>query len=657
MCGIAGVWGPESMPPALVKAMTDTLSHRGPDDEGFLAVDVDKASVSSLIGPDSKVHGKAIESFQLNANLYLGHRRLSIIDPSPAGHQPMSDNDNSCWIVFNGEIYNYIELREELKSTYSFRTNTDTEVVLAAYKVWGKSCVDRFNGMWAFVIYDQKNRLLFGSRDRFGVKPLYYTFADNKFSFASEIKGLLALPFVERRLNSNAVFDYLTMSLEEQEIEGFFKGIYELKPANSFKLNMDNGKFEKWQYFGLEYSDQWERYDTNQAESHISKVRELLFNAVRLRLRSDVPVGSCLSGGVDSSSVVCIINELLKDEKFAQIGEHQKVFTACYRQPEIDESRWAKLVAEKTNATWHQCYPNAEELLIDLEDLVRTQDIPFGSTSIYSQFRVMKLAADNGMKVILDGQGGDELFTGYTPFYRAFFAEMLKSADFNRLWNEWKYMVNAPIGQKEVSFSLLKLAMLKILPVSLKRALKKMYRKENSYISQEFWSQEQPRLDRMDQRGYTSLNSMLHSLMTGVNLKVLLKYEDRNSMRFSIESRTPFADDLPLIEALFKMPSSYKINNGWSKFLLRESMMGILPDEIRTRRDKVGFATPEYFWLNSIGNDLCDYLTDDLEDLYNVKRLRSDWTTLLKKQSQIGISNIWKFINLAVWLKVYRVNV
>jgi asparagine synthase (glutamine-hydrolysing) len=653
MCGIAGIHGGQPLPAEFVARMTGVLRHRGPDDEGFLAVNTANGNVRHVTGADSQVEGERIEAFTSPANLFLGHRRLSIIDPTPAGHQPMANGDQTLWIVFNGEIYNYVELRAELKNAgYSFRTASDTEVILAAYAAWGRECVTRFNGMWSFVLYDRRNNQLFGSRDRFGVKPLYYFSAGGNFAFASEIKALLTLPFIEKKINPAAVFDYLAHGLTEAD-GCFFDGILELPPAHCFVRELATGAMKTWRYYTLCHAEEWERFRPQRMAESLEAVRELVINAVRLRLRSDVAVGSCLSGGVDSSTIVCAINRLLGEADISQVGERQKVFTACYDHEAIDESKWAEIVVNNTRTAWSRTYPKANEMLVDLEDLVYCQDVPFGSTSIYAQYRVMRLARENGVKVLLDGQGGDELFTGYTPFYTAFYGDMLRNCDVAGLLRECGELGNASLSLPTLIRNLLRDAAIGAVPRWLRKPLYHLNARENIYIRRDFWHAHRSRVELMWERRPKGLSDMLFKLMTGDNLQNLLRFEDRNSMRFSVESRTPFADDINLINYVFSLPAAYKIHNGWSKYLLRESMSGIVPDDIRRRKDKIGFATPEYYWLNELKDELREYLSPDLGEYLDVPALRNDWGTLLGGQSRTGITAVWRFINLAVWRKVY----
>ena len=656
MCGIAGIFNSnQNIRTEWIVRMTNALKHRGPDDEGYLAVDTKTKDLNPLAGVDSKVKYPRIEEYNNDADLFFGHRRLSILDPSSLGHQPMSNNDKTLWIIHNGEIYNYRELREELKSLgFNFQTNTDTEVLLAAYQEWGEGCLGKLNGMWAFVIYDKRENCLFGSRDRTGVKPLYYYLDSNFFAFASEIKSLVRIPMIKTGINPNAVFDYFVFNWQESEEEGFFKNICELQPSHGFHYCLTTKTLKKWKYYDLKFTECWQDFDKNKLKGFTEKINELVFNAVSLRLHSDVPVGFCLSGGIDSSTVVCIVNKILEKGNIDQIGERQRVLTACYDNDKaIDESKWAELVTESTKTTWYRTFPDSKDFLEDLEDLVYTQDIPFGSTTIYAQYRVMKLAKESNIKVLLDGQGADELFAGYQAYYRTFFAEILRNLNISAFIRELKNLDNSPLNMKFLLTSLAKLYCARVFPPPIKRYLFKVNNKEFKYLNNDFWDENSVRLESLKNKADTSLNLMLHKHINRQSLKSLLRYEDRNSMRFSIEARTPFADDTELIEYVFQIPSVYKIHNGWSKYLLRESIKGLIPEEIRLRKDKVGFATPEFRWLNEMKNEFKEYITTDMEEFIDTKKLLGDWDLLINGQVKSGVTTIWRFINFAVWKKVY----
>jgi asparagine synthase (glutamine-hydrolysing) len=513
---------------------------------------------------------------------------------------------------------------------------------------WGEKCIEKFNGMWAFVIYDSRKNIIFGARDRFGVKPFYYFLGQNYFAFASEIKAILKLPFVQKSINPSAVFDYLILGMEEIEEESFFKNILELRPSHAFTFDLSCNKFTKWKYYTLEYTDRWEKFKSNSAAEYISEIQNLLIRSVEIRLRSDVPVGSCLSGGIDSSTIVCIINRLLQKKSIGEVGKQQRVFTVGHEVEEIDERKWAAMIVDHTRALHQISIPKSDELQNDIEDLVRTQDFPFGSTSIYAQYRVMKMAKEAGIKVLLDGQGGDELFAGYKGFYGVYAFEILKNMDFYTFAREYKHIGNAAVGSRALLSFLCKVFAANIIPKSLMQFSIKSLIRESGYIKPEFWNKYKYRLEVIENKTQKSLNQALNRYMS-FNLKTLLRYEDRNSMRHSIECRTPFADDINLIEYLSKIPAVYKIHNGWSKYLLRQAAKDIIPEKIRTRTDKIGFATPENLWIAQSKHLIQENLTEGLSEYININKLIKDWNFLTA-----GPNNIWRFINFVIWKKIYN---
>lgn len=650
MCGISGIYSRQAnIDKTIIKSMNNCIAHRGPDDEGFLAYSSETKKVYEL---DSHT----FREFNEQANLFLGHRRLSIIDTSSAGHEPFKDPTGKYFLDFNGEIYNYIELREDLiRKGYKFHSKTDTEVLLYLYIEYKEKCLGFLNGMWSFVILDTERNILFGARDRFGVKPFYYFLDNNYFIFASEIKALLKAPQINRSINTTAAFDFLAAGRMLEPNITMFQNISELEPSHYFTLNLINNSFEKTKYYELDYTDKFEKFDEKKSKNYITEIREKIIKAVNLRLRSDVAIGSCLSGGIDSSSIVCVINSLMKDHTIEQVGDLQKVFTASYPGTAIDETNWAEIVVKQTKTDWYQTFPDSKSLLVDLEKLVYAQDVPFGSTSIYSQYRVMKLASENKIKVLLDGQGGDELFTGYTYFLRPLYNELIRYRDFGALINEYRNSGNSPLGKMELNKMFGKSFANLFLPSSIKKKLISYIEPENLLIQKSFYDNNFERMKAGKLMEFTSLNSSLHNQFTISSLRELLKYEDRNSMNFSIEARTPFADDINLIEYVFNIPGSYKIRNGWTKYLMRESMKGIVPEKILTRTDKVGFATPEYYWLNDIKDNLKDYFTKDLNDYMDINKILNEWDLIFTKQKKTGITNFWRFINFAMWKKVYNI--
>jgi asparagine synthase (glutamine-hydrolysing) len=652
MCGICGIVARKrNVNFQEVKQLNDAIAHRGPDDEGFVSYN----SASRNIVETKRNTLQQADNLRSEFNIHLGHRRLSIIDVSEGGHQPFRDDTGKYFLVFNGEIYNYIELRSALEQRgVIFRSGTDTEVLLNLYIEYGEECLSMLNGMWSFVILDVDKNELFGSRDRFGVKPFYYFLDKDHFIFSSEIKSLLRSPHVKTGINDPAAFDYLAGGRLTDPVSTMFSNIVELDTSSYFRLDLNSFSFVKKPYYELKFNNKWESFNADKAVSYTENVREKIINAVSLRLRSDVQVGSCLSGGIDSSSIVCVINMLLKDHKLSQIGDLQKTFTASYPGTVIDESKWAALVTESVMTDSIKTYPKPEEFADDLEKLVYVQDVPFGSTTIYSQYRVMKLASENGIKVLLDGQGADELFTGYTYFIRPFYNEMIKNGDIRSLINEIRYVGNSPLNAKEL-VNTLNISIAKLfLPPQIKRKLYNLKVRQNYLLNKDFYSKYESRIDLGRVLEYTGLNIALYDQFTRTSLKELLKYEDRNSMNFSIEARTPFADDIDLIEYVFQMPSSYKIRDGWTKYILREAMTGIIPEKIRRRTDKLGFATPEYFWLNSMKDEIKDYFTPDLNEYFDTSKILQNWDSIITGESQTGFTDIWRFINFAVWKKVFQ---
>jgi asparagine synthase (glutamine-hydrolysing) len=652
MCGITGIIYNDTLCDAQdIQAMSDAIAHRGPDGEGFIAINTHLGQITELGGPRTLVSLPPLARFGANADLYLAHRRLSIIDLTTAGHQPMPNKQKDIWVTFNGEIYNYKSLKNELRE-FEFKSNTDTEVLLYAYQKWGVYCLERFNGMWAFVIYDAKKKILFGARDRFGVKPLYYTQNAGFFAFNSEIKGLLAKCDVSRNINIDVSLAYLRYGLDFFSGETFFKEISELQPSHFFIYDIDAKKLTIEKYYELSFDDKWEKFDNKKCEKYLEGTQERVINAVDLRLNADVRIGSCLSGGMDSSAIVCSINKLLQQKRYNAIGPRQGVITACYENSPIDESKWAKIIADEVNAEWHRVFPKGEDLLADLNDLVYSQDIPFGSTSIYAQYRVMKAAKEAGITVMLDGQGGDELFTGYTPYYYAYYADAKTNKDFDLLAEEQRYIHNTPLGNIDIKKWFIKNELKNLIrtycPDTIKNILRRLIRHpELKYIL----------LSGKKYKNYTysTLNQMLYTLMSFSSLSTLLKYEDRNSMRFSIESRTPFADDIDLIEYVFSIPGVYKIHHGWSKYLLRRSMSEFVPASIINRTDKVGFATPEYEWLDKIKPYIFDDISPDIGSILNIRLMKKNWNKIYNMQNKTGVTNIWRYINFILWFNVYKV--
>ncbi|HEU4716924.1 MAG TPA: asparagine synthase (glutamine-hydrolyzing) [Bacteroidia bacterium] len=660
MCGISGIAGFSSQQDILEAAvkMNAAIRHRGPDGEGFLVVSENEtvscfssdtpAEIISSSFPHSPK--KNISEQKNAAKIVLAHRRLAIIDTSPAGHQPLCSADGNTWITYNGEVYNYIELRTELEQHgYTFRTRTDTEVILAAYDKWGKSCCEKFNGMWAFVIWDSRKKMLFGSRDRFGVKPFYYYHDKNVFTFASEQKALLKNPFVQTSLSEVAVADYFVAGEIEYREESFFRNILELFPGCAFTLGTESGAFTQWQWFSPEEQEEEANYTEAQYAKFIGETRELLTEAVRLRMRSDVPVGSCLSGGIDSSAISGIIGDMISRHEKINVGERLKLFTAVFDDAEIDERKWAAEMVSRTGAEWFTVTPEPGELVRDIEELIFSQDVPIWSTSTYAQHRVMKLVRDNGIRVVLDGQGGDELFAGYKPYFIPFWNELrsagqtgILAAEKNAFGLHEAKLYNRRERLKQVTFP--------SLPLSLRLLVQKNYFPDIAYLDKALIS-----VYKKNYRPVSppkTLNEALRGEFVNTRLKGYLKCEDRCSMWHSVESRTPFADDHKLIGRVFRIPGTMKIRNATTKYLLREAAAPFIPDSIRNRKDKLGYATPNNKWITQLRDQFRPYFEQDFGGILKKEKLLKDFDTFFSVEGMPENGRTFRFIAFAVWKKV-----
>ncbi|CAN5828451.1 asparagine synthase (glutamine-hydrolyzing) [soil metagenome] len=658
MCGISGILklkGSSADLLAAARKMNSTLSHRGPDGEGLLIVD-DAGKTITAFTEDTPneiytarfPHSPHTSSSEINtlARFVFAHRRLAIQDLSPAGHQPLCTMDESVWITFNGEIYNHIELRAELENLgHHFFTNTDTEVILAAYQQWGKECLHRFNGMWAFVLWDKKANILFGSRDRFGVKPFYYYKDEEVFAFASEQKALLKNPFVKTGINSAAVADYFVAGEIEYKEEGFFKNIIELFPACAFEIQLSSGEFKKYTWYSLPEKEDKANFSEAQYNQYIEQTRELLVDAIRIRLRADVPVGSCLSGGIDSSTIVGIIGDLVSKNENVNIGDKLKLFTAVFDEANIDERKWAAEMVKRTGAEWHTVQPEPEELVGDIKELMYCQDVPIWSTSTYAQFRVMKLVKETGIRVVLDGQGGDELFAGYFPYYLPFWNELKRAGEHARRRAEMqaygdgaaKYRLRETLKQKTIPS----------LPLKMQMRIQRNYFPDINYLDENLISQYLS--NRKQNPSPTTLNQTLRSEFVNTRLKGYLKCEDRCSMWHSVESRTPFSEDHRLIEAVFKMPGTMKIRNGVTKYILREAAAPFIPKTIKNRRDKMGYATPNNKWVTQLKDQLRPYFEQDLSGYIEKKKLLRDYDSFFSIENKPENGRTFKFMAFAVW--------
>jgi asparagine synthase (glutamine-hydrolysing) len=567
MCGLAGIVDPQGTESRALAAMADALAHRGPDGEGY-AVLADEA-VARLVTREAL---SAAVPARVRAG--LAHRRLTIIDPTDDSAQPMRDATGRFVLVYNGELYNYVELRAELeRAGRTFVTAGDTEVVLHAWAHWGPSCLERFVGMWAFAILDAERRRLWLCRDRFGIKPLFYTQVGGALRFASEIKGLLAaMPTPEP---DEAVVAGFLLSAADTGPETFFRGIRRLPAAHVLDVALDDpARAEPRRYWELP------RHADDVDGDAAARFADLFRDSVRIHTRSDVPVGSCLSGGLDSSSIVCTASDLKAHGLLPATYRHQ-AFGYVPPDDSASERHWMDMVVEMTGVALEEVRPTPERFDGALETVVRQQDEPFGSTSIAAQWFVFEAARAAGMKVMLDGQGADEVLGGYHGYLTTLAAGMLSDRrplayarlafDHRRRLGTWPLPAGA------------------MLPGPVRTAAARVRSSARGdqpavgAVLAEPLERSVPAVEPLP----TDLQALLrHQVQTG--LPSLLRYEDRNSMAHSIEARVPFLDHR-LVELAFRLPAAEKVRGADTKRMLREAMRGVLPEPIRTRRDKLGF--------------------------------------------------------------------
>lgn len=602
MCGICGIIDKRGHPVALaeIKAMSDRVRHRGPDDEGHF----------------------------VHQALALGHRRLSILDLSSAGHQPMQRDRYV--MVYNGEVYNYLELRRELEAAgHLFHTATDTEVVLASYQRWGQSCVQHFNGMWSFIILDLDRQLLFCSRDRFGVKPLYYYDGSDRFFLASEIKQLLA-EMPHRRANVGKLVDYLVLGLEEYDAGTFFEDVHQVPGGHNLIYDLIHHTCHIVPYYEMNIRSEWSEWPLDQA---IDRYRAELERAVTIRLRSDVRVGTCLSGGLDSSSVAALAAPVYRQQN----GSRFLAITAQSLDPRNDETSFAGLLAKQEQLDWHVISPGAEQFRSVLDKVIAIQEEPFGSPSIILQYYVMQAAADLGCPVLLDGQGGDETLLGYERYYPAYllslkwhaaFAAFLRSTRHSKLNNlrllaYLFYFPNARIRLNRFVRNN------RILRESSLQAVNRdfAFRLANSY---------------------KNIIQLQELEIRHTQLPHLLKYEDRNSMHHSIETRLPFVD-YQLVELSLSLQHAFKIREGWTKYILRRAMENRLPHELAWRKTKVGFEAPMSLWLQ----DRAFFKNDIAASQLLRQLLKPSYLQRFDEMKDLRL--VWKLINIAKWENILQV--
>jgi asparagine synthase (glutamine-hydrolysing) len=588
MCGIVGQYCFSGDPDKdLISKMSKTLIHRGPDADGTY--------FNSIVG--------------------LAHRRLSIIDLSKEANQPMFNNNKKIVIVYNGELYNYKQLKFLLlEKGHIFKTNSDTEVVIHAYEEWGINSLTLFNGMFAFALWDNDKKVLFCARDRFGIKPFYYALTKNSFLFASEIKTLLVHPNIGTEPHDLNVNIFLSSGIQDHSNRTMFLDVYQLEPSHG--LIITNNHIKQFRYCDLEVTPNTTSVIPD--DDIAINTQQLLKQSVNRQLMSDVPIGTCLSGGIDSSAIARIISET---------HPMQNTFSVCFSDERFDESNYIKIALHNTDISPFFIEPTPLNLIHDIDNLVYMQDEPFGSLSIYAQYCVMQLA-HNKVKVLLDGQGADELFGGYLAYQKNYISHLIKKKDYVTACKE-------TIGSLKHHRSFYSYAARQVFERNKRKKLFTNYVKTHRYGG--------------------DFSDLLHKELFVTNLPALLHYEDRNSMAFSIEARVPYLDT-EFTNYIAYLPHNQKIRNGVTKFALRNALKGIIPDKIRNRMDKMGFVTPEESWMRY---ELKDYIMDIIystsfknRPYWNSDKVLNDYQKFVNGKSSYS-PELWRIISVELWLRKF----
>lgn len=627
MCGICGIYHLDrhrAVDPQQLNRMTQTLHHRGPDDEGFY----------------------------LHQNIGLGHKRLSIIDLSAAGRQPMANEDERYRIIFNGEIYNYLELRQRLIARgHVFRSHTDTEVILHLYEDEGPKCLQHLNGMFAFVIWDSVEQTLFAARDHFGIKPFYYAYLNNSFIFASEIKAILKTGLVSPQFNPAGIADYLTFQFCLGE-KTLFKNIQKLLPGHYLQLK-PGGNLIVQEYWDVDFT-----VDTDHTESYFQqKLAMLLEDSVRLQLRADVPVGAHLSGGLDSTTVTSLASGLL--------GGSFHTFSGGFQDsPQYNETPYARIAAGKAGAIHHEVFPTAADFVEVLPRLIYFMDEPAAGPGLFPQYFVSQLAGQH-VKVVMGGQGGDEIFGGYTRYLIAYLEASIKGG-IEGTHEDDKYVVTFEsilpnLPQLQGYQSLLKHFWRDGLFDTLDRRYYRLINRSNNtrhLINPEFWAnlkEYDPFTAYQDLFNHPDCRALINK-MTRFDMKTLLPallhVEDRTSMAVSLESRVPLLD-YRIVELVASMPPKIKFKGGRSKHIFREVVRDLVPPEIYGRADKMGFPVPLSIWYRQ------SPVQEFVQEILTGNRAKSrglidteQIAHLLDKERDYG-RGLWGLLNLELWLQTF----
>lgn len=657
MCGLAGIFDPERRPieRTVLQRFDRALAHRGPDDAGW-AWDDGASLVLGGGGDDDDgddVLGRRGWEGRAPARALLFHRRLSILDLTAAGRQPMGGRGGGPVLALNGEIYNYLELRRELEGAgVAFTSASDTEVLLRALERRGPDALARLVGMFAVALWEPERSRLLLARDPFGIKPLYYAVEDGRLAFASEIKALLELPWISRRIDPRAIWTYLRLGLTDAGEATCFAGIRQVPAGGWLRIDSNGlGSIEPRLYWEPAAAARSARGQVEgmSFDAAAERLRELLEESVRLHLRSDVPVGTTLSGGIDSSTILMLMRR--------QLGAQGRIhsFSFVPDDPRLSEEHWIGIMERAGATTPVRRRPQAADLQRALRSLVRTQDQPFQSTSVFAQHQVFAAVRDSGIKVALDGQGADELFGGYPGHVGAQLASLLRG----RRWGEglalWRQARRRPGLDGGV---LARRALAASAAGPWEGAARRLAGREAlpDWIEPRWFFDRGVRPSVADfGPAPASLRDQQAASLSRTMLPALLRYEDRNSMAHGVEGRVPFLTT-SLAEFALALPGHYHIGpDGETKRLLRRAMRGIVPDEVLDRRDKVGFVTPQTGWLAQLEPWVEEALASPrlrALGLFRLPRLRTMWEEARRQPSGFD-SRVWRWLNLLEWAEVF----
>lgn len=653
MCGLSAIFSQTGYRGSSIQHLNNAIKHRGPDGEGFSFA---SNSIAINAFGDDTPQG-AVEALQLTKasslndesfNAMLGHRRLSIVDTSWRGHQPMTSGCGLYSIIYNGEIYNSDELKVELEELgNSFISHSDTEIVLGAYIQWGESCLKRFNGMFSFIIFNHETNQVFLARDRFGVKPLYYYYInENTIAFASEIKQFSNLKCWSAILNRTKAIDYLNWGQTDHTSETLFKGVYQVPAASFCEFNVfeipKNLNFQSW------YSLNLVRKPLTYNDA-VKTFKDIFSSSVQYRLKADVPIGTCLSGGLDSSSIACTINRLIDDDQM------QETFSSCSSNKKYDESEYIEAVLDGCkNINAHMIEINHEDFWNELGDLIYHHDEPFLSPSVYAEWCIFREVSKTNVKVTLDGHGADEILIGYYTFFGPYLSELLRKFRFV------EYVKAVFSIHRLHGYSLLRLLAMSIrsfLPHTIKQnALKLLSRPSTNpkWINQLAIDAPISDIGMSD----NSLENMSIDQLLRFSVPKQLKWCDRDSMAHSIESRIPFLD-FRLVDLLYSLPSDYKFKRGITKRILRDSLSGVIPNKVKNRTNKMGFVTPGERWVLDNPKKYKLKLKNAIEQagvLLNGPKCYEQFAKMI--DGDIPFNNtFWRIIFFGEWIKRFEVRV